>query len=51
MGYKGEIADQFSQLLASMWTSRYACINEPRKFKSIVSKYHEQFRGFQQQDA
>jgi hypothetical protein len=41
MGYEGNIVIPFVRLLKDLYSSRYASIIEPKKFKSAIGKYHE----------
>lgn len=43
MGYKGELAHCFAVIMKELWTNKFAVL--PTKFKSVVGKHHEQFRG------
>jgi hypothetical protein len=46
LGYKGQIVDAYAGLLSDMWTSHLACF--PKRFKNMLGRHHEQFRGGQQ---
>jgi len=43
MGFEGKILNAFARLIEDMYTSKFACVKEPKKFKSIMGKFHEQF--------
>jgi hypothetical protein len=45
MGFEGNIVRPFARLLEDMYTSKFACVLEPKKFKWAISRYHEQFGG------
>lgn len=51
MGFEGKILNAFAPLIEDMYTSKFACVKQPRKFKSVMGKIHEQFSGNMQQDA
>jgi len=51
MGYEGNIVNPFARLINDMYTSKFACVMEPKKFKKAFGRIHEQFSGIQQQDA
>ena len=49
-GTKGEVTEQLAQLLKALWSSQY----EPEmtfKFKTVIDKYGQQYRGAAQHDA
>jgi len=49
-GTKGEVTEQLAHLLKALWSSQY----EPEmtfKFKTVVDKYGQQYRGAAQHDA
>jgi hypothetical protein len=41
MGNEGRIVSAFAALIEDMYISKFACVNEPKKFKRIMGKYHE----------
>ena len=51
MGNEGKVVSAFAALIEDMYISKFACVNQPKKFKKIMGKYHEQFSGRDQQDA
>ena len=51
MGFEGNIVNPFARLINDMYTSKFASVMEPRKFKKAFGRIHEQFSGIQQQDA
>eukprot|EP00918_Siedleckia_nematoides_P076151 GHVU01166548.1.p1 GENE.GHVU01166548.1~~GHVU01166548.1.p1 ORF type:complete len:365 (+),score=36.15 GHVU01166548.1:391-1485(+) len=49
-GTKGELTEQLSILLKSLWSCKYkSCVSS--EFKSVVGKYGSQYRGTSQHDA
>lgn len=41
MGFEGQIVKAFAKLIEDLFTSRYACYNEPKKLKAVIGKYFE----------
>jgi hypothetical protein len=50
MGCKGELAEEFAELIRAMNTQQYRHLS-PRMFKDLLSRFAPQFAGSQQQDA
>jgi hypothetical protein len=51
MGFEGKIIYPFARLIEDLYVSKLACVKEPKRFKSAMGQFHEQFQGNQQQDA
>lgn len=49
-GSKGEITDQFANLLKSLWACKYTP-DISSEFKSVIGKFASQYRGYSQHDA
>lgn len=45
MAFEGQIVKAFAKLVEDLFTSNYACYNEPKKLKAIIGKHFEQFEG------
>ena len=45
MGFEGKIINPFARLIEDMYVSKLACLKEPKRFKSVMGKFHEQFQG------
>ncbi|KAI0209936.1 Ubiquitin carboxyl-terminal hydrolase 8 [Lamellibrachia satsuma] len=50
LGKGGEIAEEYAVLVKALWSGQYRSI-APRDFKAIVSRHHELFAGYDQQDS
>lgn len=50
LGMKGELADEFSDLMKELWSSRNA-VSEPRTFLKALEKFAPRFSGYQQHDS
>lgn len=50
MSRKGELMEGFAELVREMWMSAESSVR-PYKFKELVGRFKEEFRGRQQQDA
>ncbi|KAI9342843.1 hypothetical protein BDR26DRAFT_259752 [Obelidium mucronatum] len=50
MGTKGVIAEEFSQVIKSMWSGQESIVT-PSQFKERVGEFAEQFRGTDQHDS
>ena len=50
LGFRGEIADEFSIIVQAIWSGRYRIIS-PRRFKAIIGEFNQQFISNEQQDA
>jgi len=50
MGTKGELAEEFGELLKALWLRDYKHIS-PSYFKQSVGKFRKEFQGTQQQDS
>ena len=48
MGFKGEIVYPFVSLIQDMYISKFACVQEPKKFKKAIGRKYEQFAGREQ---
>ncbi|CAN9507168.1 unnamed protein product [Ophioblennius macclurei] len=50
LGHKGEVAEEFGEIMKALWAGLYKCIS-PRDFKITIGKINEQFSGYDQQDS
>lgn len=50
LGFRGEIADEFSVIIRAMWGGMCRIIS-PRRFKYILGQFNQQFVSNEQQDA
>lgn len=50
LGFKGEIADEFSVIVSASWSGHCKTI-VPRRFKNILGQFNQQFVSNEQQDA
>ena len=50
LGFKGEIADEFSVIVSASWSGHCKTI-APRRFKNILGQFNQQFISNEQQDA
>lgn len=50
LGFRGEIADEFSVIVKAMWDGHCRII-APRRFKHILGQFNQQFVSNEQQDA
>lgn len=41
LGYDGKIITPFARLIDDLYTSKYACMKEPKKFKSAIGRFKE----------
>jgi hypothetical protein len=41
MGFEGKILTPFARLIEDLYTSKFACVKEPKKFKSAMGKFYE----------
>lgn len=41
MGFEGNIVKPFARLIEDLYTSKYAAVIEPKKFKASMGKYHQ----------
>jgi len=50
LGFRGEIADEFSIIVKAIWSGHCRIIS-PRRFKVIIGQFNQQFISNEQQDA
>ncbi|CAF0891879.1 unnamed protein product [Brachionus calyciflorus] len=50
LGFKGEIADEFSVIVKSIWSGHCKIIS-PKRFKYLIGEFNQQFISNEQQDA
>lgn len=50
LGTKGELAEEFGELVSSLWLRKYRHFS-PAMFKNSIAKFAPQFQGSQQQDS
>jgi ubiquitin carboxyl-terminal hydrolase 8 len=50
LGFRGEIADEFSIIVKAIWSGHCRIIS-PRRFKIIIGQFNQQFISNEQQDA
>lgn len=50
MGTKGQLAEAFGALVATLWSRRYASV-APRALRRTLAKWAPRFAGYQQQDS
>jgi ubiquitin carboxyl-terminal hydrolase 8 len=50
LGFKGQIADEFALIVKSMWGGICKIIS-PRRFKTLIGQFNQQFLSNDQQDA
>ncbi len=50
LGFRGEIADEFAVIVNASWSGHCKTI-APKRFKSILGQFNQQFISNEQQDA
>lgn len=50
LGFRGEIAEEYAVIVSAIWSGHCKVI-KPRRFKSIIGQFNEQFLSNEQQDS